>query len=250
MEPLEGFKQGLGLFDAKFRDDVLEVWQALRGDMADGLGAETALVVDVNGVLPKIPNVPGVVLEEGRIPRMAYVSTVDDRSKLQDSWKRLNTSAERILKTISEMSGDEIPMQVPMSSEKDDLKTWFIPIPFQNDDFVPSVSVSDELFFASSSKTFSEGLAARVKAGGGEPRKGAWLHVNFKVLNQYAGQWLALVDKHADEIIPAESAREDFKANKAMIEGALKAFGSLDELTLHTRREDGRTRTSMHLKTK
>ena len=139
-------------------------------------------------------------------------------------------------------------MQVPMSSEKNDLKTWFVPIPFQNDDFVPSVSVSDNLFFASTSKTFSEGLAARFKQGGGEGHKGAWMHVDFKVLHQYAQQWLELIDKNADDIMPSESMREDYTANKPMIEKAMEAFSSLDRLTFHTRQEGGRTRISMHLK--
>ncbi len=244
------FKQGVGMFDQSFRADVLDVWQALRGDMCAGLGAESALVIDVNGVLPKVPGVPAAILKEGKSPRISYVSTVADRSKLQASWKRINGSAENILKTVSKMVGNEIPMQVPMSSEKDGLKTWFVPVPLQNDDFVASVSVSDELFFASTSKTFSEGLAAQFKKGGGESRQGAWLHVDFKVLNQYASQWLELVSKNADQILPSESAREDFTENKPMIEDALKALGSLDSLTTHTRNEGGRSRVSFHLKVK
>lgn len=242
------FSQGVKMFDNTFKNDAIELWKALRGDLAAGLGAESALVVDVNGALPKIPNVPDVILQGGKMPRISYVSTVDDRAKLQSSWTRVNSSAENILKTISQMAGEEIPMQVPMSSEKDGLKTWFVPIPFQNDDFVPSVSVSDELFFVSTSKTFSEGLAERFKTGDKSDRKGAWLHVDFKMFNGFAQQWMALVEKNADEIIPGESARADFTENKPMIEEAIKAFGSLDSLTLNTRNEDGRTRVSLHLK--
>ncbi|MFK7909452.1 MAG: hypothetical protein AB8F34_02500 [Akkermansiaceae bacterium] len=242
------FKQGVDMFDQAFRADAVELWKALRGDLAAGLGAESALVVDMNGALPKVPNVPDVILKSGKMPRISYVSTVNDRSKLQSSWSRVNASAENILKTISQMAGDEIPMQVPMSSEKDGLKTWFVPIPFQNDDFVPSVSVSDELFFVSTSKTFSEGLAERFKAGEGSDRKGAWLHVDFKEFNGFAKEWLDLVEKNLEEIMPGESAQADFTENKPMIEGALKAFSTLDSLTLHTRQEGGRTRVSLHLK--
>jgi len=242
--------QGLSMFDQMMRDDILEIWKALRGDMAEGLGGETALAIDVNGSLPKIPNVPDIALKEGKMPRIAYVSTVDDRKKLQKSWKRLNMSIENLLKKASEMSGTEIPMQLPMSSEKNELKTWFVPIPFQNDDFVPSVSVSDELFLASTSKNFSEGLAAHFKQGGGEVRKGAWLHVDFKVLRRYAQQWADMMNKHADELIVTESARADFKANKEMLEKALSAFSTLEKLTFHARLEGGHNRVSMHLKAK
>ncbi len=68
------------------------------------------------------------------------------------------------------------------------------------------------------------------------------------MLNKYAVQWLALVEKNAEAILPSESARADFKENKPMIESALKAFTSLDSLTMHARREGGRTRVSLHLK--
>lgn len=242
------FQEGLELYERSFKNDAVELWKALRVDLSGGLGSESAFVIDMNGKLPKIPNIPSVVLEEGKMPRIGYVSTVKDRQKLQSSWTRINASAENILKTISEMSGEEIPMQVPMSSEKDGLKTWFVPIPFQNDDFVPSVSVSDDLFFVSTSKTFSESLADSFKAGTKEECKGAWLKVDFKVLTAYLTQWVDLVDKNADDILPGESAREDFRENKPMIDEAIKAFSSLDSLTLHTRNENGRTRVSFHLK--
>jgi len=244
------FKEGIDEFDRSFRSDALELWKALRVDLNAGLGSEAALVIDLNGALPKVPNVPATVLKEGKMPRIGYVNTVDDRSKLQASWKRINTSVEKILKTVSKMAGQEIPMQDMMSSEKNGLTTWWTAIPFTGNDFLPCVSVSDELFMASTSKTFSEGLATQVKKGGGESRKGAWLRVDFKELNQYGDQWLELVSKNAEDIIPSESAREDFETNKPMIQKALKAFGSLEEMTMHTRNEGGRTRISFHLKAK
>ena len=244
---LRQFKEGLDLFDQNFRGETLELWKALREDLSAGLGAESALIVDVNGSFPKVPQVPQVILKEGKVPRIAYVSQVSDRAKLQGSWERINTSAENILKKISEMQGDEIPMQEPMSSEKGDLKTWFIPIPFQNNDFVPSVSVSDELFFASTSKTFSEGLAAKFKEGGGTSRDGAWMHVDFTVLNAYAQQCFKLLEDNADDVFPDEDMRDDIIANRDKIKKALKALETLKKMTMHTRSEGGRTRVSLHM---
>ena len=243
------YNASLQMFDQMFSKDLLDVWQALRTNMAEGLGAETALVIDVNGSLPKVPMLPKAIIEGGKMPRVAYVSTVDDREKLQSSWVRLNNALESLLKKASEMTGAEIPMQVPMSSEKDGLKTWFVPIPFQNDDFVPSVSVSDDLFFASTSKRFVEGLSSLAAKGGGEARQGVWLDVDMKVLHSYAEQWLKLIEKNAAEFM-SDAELEDFNANKEMIETALGALGMMDSLTYHMRQKDGVTRTSMHLKTR
>ena len=246
------FKPGIDMFDQMFRDDLLGIWQALRGDMAAGLGSETALVVDLNGTLPKVPQVPEVILKNGKMPRFAYASTVDDRDKLKQSWKKLNQSIENILKKAGELSGGEIPMQIPMSSEKNNLTTWFIPIPFQNDDFVPSVSVSDNLFFASTSKKFSENLEENYNKGGAADRKGAWLHVDFKVLSDYAKDWFNLIDENLDEIDQrmGTTAREDLDSNKEMFEVGFKALESLDELILNIRHEDGQVRSSLHIKSR
>lgn len=244
------WKPGIDLFDQMFRDDVLGIWNALRSDMTKGLGNETALVIDMNGAVPKLPNVPGEVLQKARMPRIAYVSTVDDRGKLQQSWQRLSKSIESLLKKIGQMSGADIPMQMPMSSEKNDLKTWFIPIPFQNDDFVPSVSVSDNLFFASTSKNFSEQLTELAGKANDDARKGAWVHLDFKVLHQYGEESIKLYFDNIDQFTPDENVREDIEANRPMIEGLMKAHGVLDTLTIHIRKEEGQVRNSIHLKTR
>ena len=243
------YNASLQMFEQIFRGDLLEIWKALRANMAEGLGSESALVVDLSGTLPTAPMLPEPILKEGKIPRVAYVSTVDDRKKLQTSWTRLNAAIERLLGKVSEMTGADIPMQIPMSSEKDSLKTWFVPIPFQNDDFVPSVSVSDDLFFASSSKRFAEGLATLAGEGGEESRQGVWLNVDMKVMHSYAEQWLALIEDNAEELMTA-SEIEDFNANKEMLQVAISALGMIDGLNYHMRSEAGKTRTSLHLKTR
>ena len=140
-------------------------------------------------------------------------------------------------------------MQLPMSSEKDGLKTWFVPVPFQNDDFVPSISVSDELFFASSSKNFAEGLSALSSQKKGEARKGFWLDLDAKVMHQYAEQWLALLEENAEDLM-SDVELEDFDANKEMMKTALDALAALDGCTYHARQVKGQSRISLHLKTK
>lgn len=244
-----GFNAGLQMFDQLFRDDLLEIWRALRTNMAEGLGAETAIVVDLNGAMPKAPMLPEALIKNGKVPRIAYVSTVDDRDKLKESWERLNKSMDSLLRKTGQTMGADIPMQVPMSSEKNGLTTWFVPVPFQNDDFVPSVSVSDALFFASTSKQFAEGLSTQVGKDGSAQRSGMWLEIDLKVTHQYAADWLKLVEDNADDLMSAAEAG-DFRANKEMLEAALEALDSLDKLVYHVRKENAQTRTSLHLKTK
>ncbi|OYV05344.1 MAG: hypothetical protein CFE26_12090, partial [Verrucomicrobiales bacterium VVV1] len=124
-EELKQFKDGMKLFDEKFRIDTLSLLESLRGGFASGLGNESALVVDLKGSVPTIPGIPQVLVDKGRFVRASWITPVTDRSKVSDSWVKMNESTTRILKTISEMTQEEIPMQKPMSSEKNGYTTWF-----------------------------------------------------------------------------------------------------------------------------
>ncbi|MDP3849173.1 MAG: hypothetical protein Q8Q59_01625 [Luteolibacter sp.] len=236
------FKKMAGIFDTKFRPDAVALWDALRGDFSAGIGGENALVVDLNGTVPAIPGLPQAVVDEAKFPRVSLVAPVTDRAKLASAWQSMNSSATGILAKISEMNGQEIPMQKPISSEKNGFTTWFFPLPFFNDDFVPSVTVGDQWFAASTSK--NQALDLLAKAGqGGEGRSGLWFTMNFKALRVFVDGTLDVLAKHPDAL-PLDRADLD------KIRKLSAAMEEMDKLTLHSRRESGLLRTSIHFKTR
>jgi hypothetical protein len=235
------FKEMVGMFDKKFRPDAVVIWDALRGDASAALGAETALVVDLNGSVPAVPGLPQELVDQAKFPRVSLVSPVVDRAKLASAWQGVNRGASGILAKISVMNGQDIPMQKPISSEKNGYTTWFFPLPFFNDDFVPSVTVGDQWFAASTSK--NQALDLLAKAGKGEARQGLWFAFNFQALRVFANETLDLLEKHPDSIQLNESDRK-------MIRDLAAATEDLEKLTAHSRRENGVLRTSIHLKTR
>jgi hypothetical protein len=244
--PLQGpdmnrFKEMAGLFDKKFRPDAVLLWDALRGDASAGLGAETALVVDLNGSVPTVPGLPQELVDKAKFPRVSLVAPVTDRAKLASAWQGVNRGATGIIAGIGEMNGKEIPMQKPISSEKNGFTTWFFPLPFFNDDFVPSVTVGDEWFAASTSK--NQALDLLAKAGKGEARGGLYLALNFQALRVFTSETLDLIAKHPDAL-PLDPNDMEQLRNLAT---ALEDF---DKLTAHSRRDNGVLRTSIHLKTR
>lgn len=244
--PLQGpdmnsFKEMAGLFDKNFRPDAVLVWDALRGDAAAALGAETALVVDLAGSVPAVPGLPQELVDKAKFPRVSLVAPVTDRAKLASAWQGVNRGATGILARIGEMNGKEIPMQKPISSEKNGFTTWFFPLPFFNDDFLPSVTVGDEWFAASTSKNQALDLLAR--AGKGEARGGLYLALNFQALRVFANETLDLIAKHPDAL-PLDP--DDME----QIRNLATALEDFDKLTAHSRRENGVLRTSIHLKTR
>jgi len=244
--PLQGaemqrFKEMATMFNTKFRPDAMVVWDALKGDASAALGAESALVVDLNGSVPTVPGLPQALVDQAKFPRVSLIAPVVDRAKLASAWQGVNKGTTGILATIGKMNGKEIPIQKPISSEKNGYTTWFFPLPFFNDDFVPSVTVGDQWFAASTSKNHALDLLA--KAGKGEARSGLSFAVNFQALRTFANQSAELLEKHP-EALPLDASDIE------MIRKLAAATEGLEKLTAHSRRENGVLRTSIHFKTR
>jgi len=169
------------------------------------------------------------------------VAPVTDRAKLAASWQKMNTTTTNILAKISEMTGEDIPMQKPISSDKDGFTTWFFSMPFFNDDFMPSVTVGDKWFAASTSKNQALDLVNKADKGG-ETRNGLWFTVNFNALRKFSTETVKMLDKNKEDL---GMDADDLKNATKIIE----AMEDMDKLTVHARRESGVLRSSVHFKT-
>ncbi|WP_193214201.1 hypothetical protein [Luteolibacter marinus] len=242
-----GFQQGFGMFNDKFRADALGLWDAL-SVAGSGLGEETALVVDLKGTMPPIPGMPQDLVDGGRFVRASVISPVTDRSKLTDSWGQIDGSLKNIFKTLSELAGEEIPMQKPISSEKNDLVTYFFSFPFFNDDFLPSVTVGDKWFVASTSKLQSLDLIAQAEAGAGGERKGMWMELDFDALRKFAAEWTTLMETKGGDAFGEMPQYAEFKEQLPRIRKGLEAFEEFDSVSVAERKEGGKLRTTLHFK--
>ncbi len=239
MMELKNYSQ---LFDAKFRPYLLTFWEGFSGGFNGAIGYERAWVMDLDGSVPTLPNIPQAVVDEGRFPRISMLAPVTDRSKLGESWVKMNEGMTGIMGSVSGMMGSEIPMQKPISSEKDGYTTWFYGMPFFNDDFMPSVTVGDKWFSASSSKAQSLDLIDAAEAGG-PTQKGVYFSLDIKAVDAYMEDMLVVVSKHQEELGMSDG---DLK----QMEVATKMLDDMDDLTIHVRREEGQLRSSIYLKTR
>lgn len=233
------------MFDENFRTDLVALWNTYNVDFGGSLGGETAWVIDLKGAAPAVPGIPQAVVDTLKVPRISMISPVTDRAKLTASWEKMNVTTTGILAKVSGMVGQEIPMQKPISSEKDGFTTWFFPLPFFNEDFLPSVTVGDQWWAASTSKNQALDLLAQATAGG-ETRTGLVFNVNFKALETYAKETAKIADENAEAIMGAPLTPEQ----KQLIEDSIGVLGDLDKMTVHSRREGTVLRSSIHFKTR
>ena len=243
-EVLAGFE----LFDERMKGDALELWKGLRLTEA-GVGAEWIFELDLAGSWPTVPGVPELIIEKGMAPRLSYVAPVVDRAKLAESWKEVEGATAQLLKAANELTGEEIPMQKPMSSENNGLKTWFFPIPMQTDDFVPSITLDDEVMVMGTSKERAVALAQAAKEKS-EGRTGVVTVMNFAPLWAFLSNWLALIEENPEEILRDDEQLEFFRENQEMLKKMLTAMEEFDSWTTHKRVVDGQLRSSSHFKTK
>ena len=184
--------------DELFRPKLLALWDILKNRLQAGLGSESAVVVDLKGSMPKIPGVPNVLSANGKVPRILVGYTVTDRALVSQAWDEMVPVINDIAKSIpGQEQGAEFQLPDPVTSEKGDLKTHFITLPFTSNDFLPSVSVSDKLFFMSTSKNLSEDIAANAKPG---EKTGMLLNMNFDALRAFGKDWLRLVMENTEEV--------------------------------------------------
>ncbi|MCW1924715.1 hypothetical protein OKA05_19270 [Luteolibacter arcticus] len=244
-EEFAQFQQGFVLFNEKFRADTIAMWDAL-STANSGLGKETALVVDLKGKMPPFPGVPQELVDGGRFLRASAVSPVTDRAKLKDSWGKMEGSLKNIFKTASELAGEDIPMQTPMPTEKDGFTTWFFSMGAFGD-FVPSVTVSDKWFVASTSKSQALDLAVSAEKAAGE-RKGAWLELDFDTLRKFTGDWVTLMEKNGEAALGSPEKFAEFKEQLPRIKKGLAAFEEFDQISFNERIEGGKLRSTVHFK--
>jgi hypothetical protein len=138
-------------------------------------------------------------------------------------------------------------MQKPISSEKDGMVSWFVSMPFFQDDFLPSVTLNDEWFVASTSKIQAGDLIGKAKSGG-ESGQGVKFRINFKVLGDYSEEMFKVLEKHKDQWLKDESARSAFIENKDSIMKMIDATREFDSMTWDVRKEDGLVRSRIHFK--
>ena len=245
------FREGFKMFDEMAAGDLSNIWGALTADWAQGTGDEGALIIDTKGTLPKVPEVPGVIIEKGIMPRIAYVTSVTDREKMSSAWGKIETSISNILKTVKEMDGPEIPMQEFDDNTKEGVTYYSTAIQFSTRDARPVVGMTDKNFYFSTSQNLIAEIDKKLTAGGDIPnRNGSYTRIDFSAAREMAEYWVKLLKENSEEIFENEYMRDDFNENLPLVQKFLAAFEQLDDMTVHTRMENGEARTSIHFNMK
>lgn len=205
------------LYKTDFVKSVEDLWTGYREHFKKAVGAETALMVDLAGKSPPIVGMDEELVDKGRIPRVAYLRPVESREELKKTWELWRGSGVRLLGIVSEVVETPIPFPDTLSADKDNLRTHFFSMPFASDDFLPCLSVSDELLMLGTSKAFSEELYETIveNPAEGDAPTGVIVELNGEAFWDFCAVWLDLSIAQAealgtmDEELPEGLDEED-----------------------------------------
>ena len=247
--PLFMVREYAALFESDFRADLVNLWRATAHDMANGLGRESAYVVDFKGTMPIVPGVPESLIEQAKTPRITMVAPVVEREPLAAAWEKMQESGSRIVERVGTMREREMIMPRPIHSESDGLSSWFLPLPVFSDEFLPSVTLNDEWFAMGTSRNQSVELINQLDAL--EPRTGGGLHflVNFGIIAEYQREQLAVLDAHRDAILESGIIdAESYDKKREQAEAVAAAMEELETLEMRCWEEGGQARSRIHLR--
>ncbi len=222
---------------------VEQLWKSGRL-LGKALGDESAFILDLNGNVPKLPEIPPF-LADGKIPRIAYVAELKDRAALSESWKGFSGLIKQIGAFVPPTA---LPQGVPEAVMKKDgdVELHFIPLPVPTDDVLPHIAISKDRWIISTSPSFSKELASKAVATTG-PALGSNDQVNFSAVWDLAEVWLGVLDKNTEQMLGPGEAKE-FKENRSLISTALKLARCLKGMESQISEESGQARMSVHLK--
>ncbi len=232
------------MLDGQFSDDLLAIWKSLKSGAQDGLGNEGAMVMDMKGKLPRLPDVPTIILENGSVPRLAMGYDVVDRAKLSSSWDEIDAANKSIVTKIEQITNQKINYRTPELAQKEGIDFWSYQLGITSHEANLALGINDQMMFLTSSPAFVEGFVPLYDATG--KRGGMDFKIRMEPIRESAKAWLKLINDRGSDISPAFD-RAEFEESKTMIDEVLRVSEEIDSLDFSMRKVNGEVRSFIHL---
>ena len=242
-EDFQEFAAIFKMLDAQFSDELLELWSSAKIGMQQGMGNETAVLIDLEGKLPRVPDVPTIVLENGKIPRLAIGSDVVSRDKMAESWKGLDAGGRKITKKVEELVGQKFNYRTSELAKKEGIDFWSYQLGITSHEANLALGINDRMAFATTSPSLVESFVADYDVAGNEA--GVDLKIRIAPVRDYVKHWIKFVGEKGEEMGEGFD-RDDFLEAKKIADQCLKASKELDSLDYSVRKVSGEVRSFFH----
>lgn len=187
---------------------------------------------------------PTIVLENGKIPRLAIGYDVVDRSKLAASWEVIDTTSKQIVSKLESLTNEKINYRKAELAKKEGIDFWSYQLGITSYEANLALGINDQMMFFTSSPAFVEEFVSEYDEEG--KRGGMDFKLRMAPMRVAANDWMKLVDEHGDDL-SLTFDRADFEESKDLIDKMLKASEEVDSLDFSMRKINGEVRSFLHL---
>ncbi len=227
--------------------ELRELNRAYRDEFRAGIGDEVAFVLDLDGEVPPVPGIPEETVAKFRAPRFTYARNVLDRTQLSaagtsgvNSWRSLTAWA-------TELSGEELPLIQPQSVESAGLVTWFAPLPFIGGDFLPGVTLNDDIWMLGTSRSMARDFAQAAASPATGRQTGMRIEVDFQPFIAWGREMIAMNQDQADALAEDMPAELKSLTDRDEFEQLEQSLDAMRGISFRKWMENGKPRSSFHL---
>lgn len=222
---------------------VKDFWKSIRA-FGRAFGDNAALLVDLNGAMPPLPNAPKMAIDGGKAPRFAMVMDIKDRAALAEAWKGFEKLIKQGIVLIP--AGPDAPaIPEPKMKTEGGLEIHYVELPMPTGDFLPHIAISKDKWIMSTSPTYSAELAKQ--AASGTAKLDGEMNMNMVALANFADYWLKLAASNPAEFLQSPTAAEGFQKQKGMIESVISLVRSIKSMRITSGEEGGKSHTTFSL---
>ncbi len=234
-------RQGAAMVETMALPMVKELWASSR-KMSKALGNESALILDLNGNMPKIPGLPPA-LADGKVPRFAWIAELRDRAGVSEAWKGF----ERIIKQLAAFAPGGSPVPEPQMKKDGDVEIHFIELPIPTDDFLPHIAISKDRWVFSTAPSLTKEITAKPAASTGAPLGSEW-HLQVPAFCDLAEAWLRVMEKDPQTFFHSTYEQQQFAKLRPTFGDLVKLGRSIQSLEWRVFSDASETRNSAYLK--
>jgi hypothetical protein len=237
MVPEDG-QQGAAMVEALAKPMIIDFWKSCR-QLGKAFGNESALLVDLNGPMPQLPNMPAAVAAGGKMPRIAVAMDLKDRAALGEAWKGF----EKIIKqgiALVPQGADAPPLPEPLMKKEGDLEIHYVDLPIKLGDILPHVAISKDKWILSTSTSYSAELAKQGATG--SARLNTEARADIGAIANFADHWLKLAAANPTEFFEGKTSTiQEFQKNKPILDTVLTLVRAMKSATMQVGEEGGKT---------
>ena len=220
---------------------VKDFWAACR-KMSKALGDESALVLDLNGNMPKSPMIPPN-LADGKVPRFAWVAELKDRAGVSEAWAGFS----KIIRQLAMFAPGGAPIPEPTMKKDGDVEIHFIELPMPTDDLLPHIAISKDRWILSTSPSLTKEITSKTSATGGSPLGNEW-RMQVPAACDLAEAWLKVMDKDPAFFLHSSFDQKEFAKLRPTFGELVRLARSIQSLEWRVFSEGSETRNSAYLK--